>query len=79
MRSAAYDFGPDGDAPGLTNRQYGFTFGSAHSGGMNVVYADASVHFVQYDVDPAAFNRMGNRSDGEQLTDPVSKQAPPRL
>jgi prepilin-type N-terminal cleavage/methylation domain-containing protein/prepilin-type processing-associated H-X9-DG protein len=74
MRSTAYNFTPDGDDPQLIDRQYGFSFGSAHSGGMNAVYADASVHFLQYDIDPVVFNRMGNRSDGEGLNDPVAER-----
>jgi prepilin-type N-terminal cleavage/methylation domain-containing protein/prepilin-type processing-associated H-X9-DG protein len=69
IRSAAYNFGPDGDDAEYpaTDRRFGFMFGSAHSGGMNVVYADASVHFIIYGIDPLAFNRMGHKSDGETL------------
>jgi prepilin-type N-terminal cleavage/methylation domain-containing protein len=73
MRSTAYNFSSDGDDPEFpkpNDRQHGFSFGSAHSGGMNAVHADASVHFMSYDIDLLAFNRMGHRSDGEGLNDP---------
>ena len=39
--------------------------GSAHSGGINAVFADGSVSFISYDVDLETFNRLGNRGDGE--------------
>jgi hypothetical protein len=81
IRSTAYNFGPDGDDAefAATRREYGFMFGAAHSGGMNVVYSDASVHFIQYEIDPLAFNRMGHKSDGEQLNDPGIPGSQPRL
>jgi prepilin-type processing-associated H-X9-DG protein len=81
IRSTAYNFGPDGDDAqfAASRREYGFMFGSAHSGGMNVVYADASVHFINYEIDPLAFNRMGHRSDGEQLDAPATPGSQPRL
>jgi prepilin-type processing-associated H-X9-DG protein len=43
----------------------GFRFGSAHSSGMNAGFADASVQFLNYDIDQETFNRMGNRMDDE--------------
>ncbi len=36
-------------------------FGSAHSGGLNMVYCDGSVQFVAYNVDPIVHRRAGNR------------------
>ncbi len=41
----------------------GFTFGSAHPGGMNAVFADGHVHTIRYDVDPVLFNLVGHRQD----------------
>jgi len=43
-----------------------FFFGSAHSGGINAVYADASVHFISFDVDVIVFNSLGTRN-GEEI------------
>ncbi|MCA9258485.1 MAG: DUF1559 domain-containing protein, partial [Planctomycetales bacterium] len=40
-------------------------FGSAHSSGINSVYADGSVHQVSFDVDPLVWNALGDRDDGE--------------
>ena len=44
-----------------------FTLGSAHSGGVNAVYADGSVTFISYDMDFETLNRFGNRSDSEVI------------
>jgi len=46
------------------NRFYGFCFGSAHPGGINMSFADGSVHTINYEVDLELFNRLGHRSDG---------------
>ena len=42
-------------------------FGSRHTGGLNVVYADGSVHFLNFDIDLEMLNRLGNVRDGEFL------------
>ncbi len=42
-------------------------FGSAHPGGFNAVFADGSVHTINYDVDPFVFDNLGDRQDGEVL------------
>ena len=47
------------------NREFGFYLGSAHASGMNVVFADASVDTISYDVDLITMNRLAHRSDGE--------------
>lgn len=36
-------------------------FGSAHTTGLNMGYCDGSVHFIPYSIDPAVFQRAGNR------------------
>jgi prepilin-type processing-associated H-X9-DG protein len=41
--------------------------GSAHSNGINTVYADGSVTLIAYDIDVETFNRIGHRSDGEPI------------
>lgn len=43
-------------------------FGSAHAGGVNAVYADASAHFINFDIDHLVFNALGTR-DGEEIID----------
>ncbi len=45
-----------------------YKFGSAHSGGINALFADGSVTFIRFDVDLETFNRLGNRYDGETIT-----------
>lgn len=45
------------------------TPGSAHANGINVVRADASVTFLNYDIDLETFNRMAHRSDGEIISE----------
>ena len=81
MRNAGWDFDAlrstllqpraDGTNP-LPNGQptdpLNYLFGSAHSGGINAVFADGSVTFISYDVDLETFNRLGNRYDGETIT-----------
>ncbi len=42
-------------------------FGSAHSGGVNAVYADASGRFISFDVDHRVFNSLGTRAGEESL------------
>jgi len=46
-----------------------YPFGSAHSGGINAVFADGSVKSISYDVDLENFNRMGSRLDGEIVSE----------
>jgi prepilin-type processing-associated H-X9-DG protein len=46
-------------------RHFGYSFGSAHAGGINTVFADGSVHTINYDIDYTTFNRLAHRSDGE--------------
>jgi prepilin-type N-terminal cleavage/methylation domain-containing protein len=48
-------------------RLAGFRFGSAHSSGFNAGFADASVQFLNYDINQEIFNRMGNRNDDELI------------
>jgi prepilin-type N-terminal cleavage/methylation domain-containing protein/prepilin-type processing-associated H-X9-DG protein len=43
-------------------------FGSSHTGGINAVFADGSVHFISYSVQPAVFRNLGDISDGNPLT-----------
>jgi prepilin-type N-terminal cleavage/methylation domain-containing protein len=43
-------------------------FGSAHPAGVNAVYADASAHFINFEIDHLVFNALGTRA-GEESVD----------
>jgi prepilin-type N-terminal cleavage/methylation domain-containing protein len=49
---------------GTTDWHASFVFGSAHSAGVNAVYADGSVHTIPYTVDAKIFSELGHREDG---------------
>jgi prepilin-type processing-associated H-X9-DG protein len=40
-------------------------FKSLHPAGVNFVFADGSVHFIQETIDYYVYNMLGNREDGE--------------
>jgi prepilin-type N-terminal cleavage/methylation domain-containing protein len=42
-------------------------FGSAHTAGIQAVFADGSVHTISYDIAPEVFNGLGTRSGAEEL------------
>jgi len=46
------------------------TASSNHNGGVNVVFADGSTHFVADGVDPLVWRAAGSRDGGETLADP---------
>jgi prepilin-type N-terminal cleavage/methylation domain-containing protein/prepilin-type processing-associated H-X9-DG protein len=57
---------------GATNDLFGavrdvYYFGSAHTGSFNCVFADGSVHSLNYDIDTVIFNRLGAKNDGETI------------
>ena len=72
LRSTMFRMMPDSEGtqpdPGNLNEPRLYVFGSAHSGGVNVLYADGAVSFVSYDADQESFNRLGHRHDGEVTT-----------
>jgi prepilin-type N-terminal cleavage/methylation domain-containing protein len=43
----------------------GYMFGSSHPGGVQAVLADGSVRNISFTIDPAIFNWLGHRSDGQ--------------
>ncbi len=45
-----------------------YYFGSAHTGGFNGVFADGSVHTLNYDIDVVLFNALATRA-GDELID----------
>ncbi|MBA3481301.1 MAG: DUF1559 domain-containing protein [Pirellulales bacterium] len=50
---------------GAFNTAHGFK--SLHTGGVNFVFCDGSVHFLQDAIDYATYQRLGARSDGETV------------
>jgi len=57
---------PDFSKPGdITPSQ---VFGSAHTSGFNCAFADGSVRFIRYSVDPEAWRRACVRNDAEQVS-----------
>jgi prepilin-type N-terminal cleavage/methylation domain-containing protein len=45
-------------------------FGSAHTAGLHAVYADGSVHAIEFGVDPLVWEFLGDRNDGESTSVP---------
>ncbi|MEX2170745.1 MAG: DUF1559 domain-containing protein [Pirellulales bacterium] len=70
LRSCMFAPVPDtqGDKPsGGVSDPENYLFGSAHSGVINVLFADNAVQSISYDVDRENFNRMGHRRDREVM------------
>jgi prepilin-type N-terminal cleavage/methylation domain-containing protein/prepilin-type processing-associated H-X9-DG protein len=42
-------------------------FGSSHTGGINAAFADGSVHFLPYSINPTLFRRLGHKGDGHTV------------
>jgi prepilin-type N-terminal cleavage/methylation domain-containing protein/prepilin-type processing-associated H-X9-DG protein len=61
------NFQPRQDQAGIDNPGF-LAFGSAHSGGLNMVMCDGSVQTVSYDIDPIAHSYQANRLDGQAVT-----------
>ncbi|MGL4550421.1 MAG: DUF1559 domain-containing protein [Gemmataceae bacterium] len=51
-----------------SNSVDGYSFGSAHTGGMNGLMTDGSVRFISFSIDITTFNFLGDRMDGRTLT-----------
>ena len=45
-------------------------FSSNHPGGINLLFADGSVHFLQNSIDVLTFQRLGARGDGQTVSLP---------
>jgi prepilin-type N-terminal cleavage/methylation domain-containing protein/prepilin-type processing-associated H-X9-DG protein len=56
---------PDSTAPGLNESDD--SFGSSHTGQINAVFADGSVHALSFSVRPEVFQNLGSISDGNPL------------
>lgn len=71
MRSTMFPFAADSEEPDTSrngDHPLPYGFGSAHSGVMNAVFADGSVHAISYEIDNENLNRLGNYFDDEILT-----------
>jgi len=42
-------------------------FGSSHTGGINAVLADGSVHVISFNISPTVFLYLGNKNDGQPI------------
>src|SRR5262249_60073150 len=63
----APDPGPD------ALEEAGYAFGSAHPGGLNMVFGDGSVRTIQYGIDRKIWDAPGHREDGIALTLPLPR------
>ena len=52
---------------GACTEDYDYAFGSAHPAVFNVLFADGSVHSINYDVEQETLNQLAHRSDGEVI------------
>jgi len=69
VRYTGYLPGPDvNEGAGVPADRLGYHFGSAHSTGINVVFADGHVALLTYDIDLVTFNALGDRRDGLALS-----------
>jgi len=61
----------DGEPPTGSNASIvaqPYWLGSSHPGGFNALFGDGSVTGLGYDIDVETLNRLGNRSDGEPIS-----------
>lgn len=62
--------GPDMDTPrdnGPSQDGLPYSFGGGHAEMFNGGFADASVRSIRFDIDVELLNRLGHRSDGEEM------------
>jgi prepilin-type processing-associated H-X9-DG protein len=64
---------PTGTPPACRNWEGDFNtaqgFKSMHGSGVNFVFCDGSVHFLQDSIDYTTYQRLGARSDGETISE----------
>ncbi len=65
-RNADHTLPPAQDQLGFELRQ---SFGSAHPGVFQMSMCDASVHSISYNIDPTVHEKLGDRRDGEVVSD----------
>jgi prepilin-type N-terminal cleavage/methylation domain-containing protein/prepilin-type processing-associated H-X9-DG protein len=61
------DDGSSGEAPGPGLMVGGYS--SRHPGGANFAFGDGSVRFLKNSINPKVFRCLGNRADGEMISD----------
>ena len=62
-------YAPDRDAGEGTN--WNRHFGAAHPGGLNAAFADGSVRFFSFDIDPITWMNLCLIDDGQVINDPT--------
>jgi len=62
LRSCMFPPEQDSEEPDDEDN-FAYSFGSAHPGGINALFADGSVTLINYDIDRETFNRLGHRSE----------------
>ena len=67
IRSTSVPPQKDKKKPNPAHGDWGYHFGSAHSGGINAAFGDCSVRFINYTIDPLTFNKLGHRADGQTV------------
>ncbi|HTU92331.1 MAG TPA: DUF1559 domain-containing protein [Gemmataceae bacterium] len=65
MRDA--NLAPAHDTQAATPEKGFADFGSSHFSGLNIVFADGSIHHIPYTIDPAVFALLGTRADGKPI------------
>jgi prepilin-type N-terminal cleavage/methylation domain-containing protein/prepilin-type processing-associated H-X9-DG protein len=59
---------PTNQLHNLNNWNVSFGFKSNHSGGVNFVFSDGSVHFISQDINHQTYQYLGCRNDGQAFT-----------
>lgn len=67
VRATCVNYKRDTDQPAADDSLDSVRFGSAHTAGMNALFADGSVRTVRYEITPDVFWKMGQRHDGQPI------------
>jgi prepilin-type processing-associated H-X9-DG protein len=69
-RTSAELYQPSQDQGGVGAASPEVKFGSAHAGGLNMVFCDGSVHVISFDIDAKVHSYLASRLDGNPVTIP---------